>query len=148
MRIPTGILLVVLIGASGCLSRITDPLDRRGSFEDTQMKFTQYVRWGKFEEASKFVDPEMREQFMSYAPKFTDLRFSDYEINGIEMTDELMSATVQVRYTGCLPETSLVHELIHWRLLEATGDPDKGHTDVLWYLDWIISSEFMPCGEG
>ena len=33
MRIPTGILLIVLFGLSGCLARFTDPLDRRGAFE-------------------------------------------------------------------------------------------------------------------
>lgn len=100
MRILTGILLVVLFGVSGCLSRITDPLDRRGSFTDTQERFTQYVRWGKFEEASQFVDPEMRDEFMSFAPKFSDLRFSDYEITSVDIEDGLQSASVDVRFTS------------------------------------------------
>ena len=100
MRMPIGILLVALFGISGCLSMITDPLDRRGQFKDTQTKFTQYVRWGKFEEASKFVDPEIREQFMSYAPDFSDLRFSDYEITSVDIEDGLQSASVDVRFTS------------------------------------------------
>ena len=80
MRISTGILVLVLFGISGCLSVITDPLDRRGEFKEAQTQFTQYVRWGEFQEASKFVDPELREEFMTFAPEFSDLRFSDYEI--------------------------------------------------------------------
>ena len=100
MRIPTGILLIVLFGISGCLSAITDPLDRRGAFEDTQTKFTQYVRWGKFQEASQFVDPEIRAEFMSHAPEFSDLRFSDYEIIGVDIQDGVKSASVEVRFTA------------------------------------------------
>ena len=34
MRIPVGILLTVLIGASGCVSTFSDPLDRRGQRQD------------------------------------------------------------------------------------------------------------------
>ena len=102
MRIPTGILLAVLFGISGCLSAITDPLDRRGEFKDTQTKFTQYVRWGRFQEAAKFIDPELREEFMSCAPEFSDLRFSDYEITRVDIGEGLQSASVEVRYTGYL----------------------------------------------
>jgi hypothetical protein len=124
MRILTGILLVVLFGVSGCLSRITDPLDRRGSFTDTQERFTQYVRWGKFEEASQFVDPEMRDEFMSFAPKFSDLRFSDYEITRIDFQDGIKSASVDVRYTGyrlSMPFERSVDLTEEWTRDEATG---------------------------
>ena len=53
MRIFTGLLMVVVFGVSGCTSILTDPMNRRGKFEDTQEMFTQYMRWGKFEEASQ-----------------------------------------------------------------------------------------------
>ena len=124
MRIPTGILLAVLLGLSGCSSMISDPLDRRGQFEETQEAFTQYVRWGRFEEASRFVDPEMREQFMSCAPEFSDLRFSDYEITEIDMGEGLKSASVQVRYTGyrlSMPVEKTVSLTEEWTRDEATG---------------------------
>ena len=124
MRIPAGILLVVLFSVSGCMSVITDPLDRRGAFEDTQERFTQYVRWGKFEEASQYVDPEMREQFMTFAPEFSDLRFSDYEINRIEIQDGLQSATVHVRFTGyrlSMPFERSVDLTEEWTRDESTG---------------------------
>lgn len=124
MRIATGILLVLLVTAWGCTSLISDPLDRRGQFEDTQAKFTQYIRWGKFEEAARFVDPEMREEFMSCAPEFSDLRFSDYEINQIAIQEGLQSASVDVRYTAyrlSLPVERTVALTERWTRDEATG---------------------------
>jgi len=124
MRIPTGILLAVLFGISGCLSAITDPLDRRGEFKDTQTKFTQYVRWGRFQEAAKFVDPELREEFMSCAPEFSDLRFSDYEITRVDIGEGLQSASVEVRYTGYLlnmPFERSVDLTEEWTRDESTG---------------------------
>ena len=124
MRIPTGILLVVLFGASGCLSTLTDPMDRRGQFKDTQTKFTQYIRWGKFQEASEFVDPELRADFMSYAPEFSDLRFSDYEITRVEIEEGLQSASVDVRYTGyrlSMPFERSVDLTEEWTRDESTG---------------------------
>jgi len=124
MRSPIGILLAVLIGLSGCVSAFTDPMDRRGQFKDTQTKFTQYVRWGKFKEASVFVDPEMREQFMSFAPELSDLRFSDYEITQVDIQDGVMSASVQVRYTGyrlSMPVEKSVNLTEEWTRDEATG---------------------------
>lgn len=124
MRIPTAILLVALFGATGCLSVFTDPLNRRGQFEDTQTKFTQYVRWGKFQEASKYVDPELREEFMSFAPELSALRFSDYEITGVDIQDGLKSASVHVRYTGYrldMPVERSVDLTEEWTRDEETG---------------------------
>ena len=124
MRILTGILLVVLFGISGCLSAITDPLDRRGEFKDTQTKFTQYVRWGRFQEAAEFVDPELREEFMSCAPEFSDLRFSDYEITRVDIEEGLQSASVDVRYKGYLlnmPFERSVDLTEEWTRDESTG---------------------------
>lgn len=124
MRILTGILLAVLFGISGCLSAITDPLDRRGEFKDTQTKFTQYVRWGRFHEAAKFIDPELREEFMSFAPEFSDLRFSDYEITRVDIGEGLQSASVDVRYTGYrlnMPFERSVDLTEEWTRDESTG---------------------------
>ncbi len=124
MRIATGILLMLLVPAWGCSSLISDPFDRRGTFEDTQARFSQYIRWGKFEEASRFVDPEMREEFMSCAPEMSDLRFSDYEINQIAIQEGLKSASVDVRYTAyrlSLPVERTVALTEEWTRDEATG---------------------------
>ena len=124
MRIPTGILLIVLLGISGCLNRITDPLDRRGAFKETQTRFTQYVRWGKFEQAGRFVDPEIRAEFMSYAPSFSDLRFSEYEITRVDIQDGVRSASVDVRITAyrlSMPFERTVDLTEEWKRDDETG---------------------------
>ena len=124
MRIPTGILLIVLFGISGCAASLTDPLDRRGAFKETQTKFTQYVRWGKFEQAGRFVDPELREEFMSYAPTFSDLRFSEYEITRVDIKDGVKSASVDVRITAyrlSMPFERSVDLTEEWTRDDATG---------------------------
>ena len=124
MRIPTGLLMIVLFGVSGCTSMLTDPLDRRGQFEDTHEAFTQYVRWGKFEEASQFVDPGMRARFMAFSPELSDLRFSDYEITRVDIGEKLQSASIEVRFTGyrlSMPIERSVRLVEEWTRDEATG---------------------------
>ena len=124
MRIPFGILLVALVGSLGCSAMIADPLDRRGAFETTQSKFTQYVRWGKFDEASRFVDPEMRDEFLSFAPEASDLRFSDYEITRIDIGEGVRSAFVDVRFTAyrlSMPFERSVKLTEEWTRDEASG---------------------------
>ena len=124
MRIPTGLLLIVLFGISGCALSLTDPLDRRGAFKQTQTKFTQYVRWGKFEQAGRFVDPEIREEFMSYAPGLSDLRFSEYEITRVDIKDGVKSASVDVRITAyrlSMPFERSVDLTEEWTRDDATG---------------------------
>jgi hypothetical protein len=124
MRKATGVLLAVLMGIWGCASMITDPMDRRGHFEDTHTDFTQYIRWGKFEDASRFVDPELREEFMSCSPEQSDLRFSDYQINRVDMDEEFTSASVAVRYTAYrlgYPVERSVELTEEWTRDETTG---------------------------
>jgi hypothetical protein len=124
MRIPIGILLIVLFGISGCALSLTDPLDRRGAFKQTQTRFTQYVRWGKFEQAGRFVDPELREEFMSYAPELSDLRFSEYEITRVDIKDGVKSASVDVRITAyrlSMPFERSVDLTEEWTRDDATG---------------------------
>ena len=124
MRIFTGLLMVVVFGVSGCTSILTDPMNRRGKFEDTQEMFTQYMRWGKFEEASQFVDPGLRAQFMAFSPELSDLRFSDYEITRVDIGEELLSASVAVRFTGyrlSMPVERSVSLVEEWTRDEETG---------------------------
>ena len=124
MRIPCGLLMIVLFGVSGCVSLFTDPLDRRGQFEDTQERFIQYIRWGNFEEASQFVDPAMRARFMAFSPELSDLRFSDYEITRVDIGEELRTASVEVRFTGyrlSMPIERSVSLVEQWTRDEETG---------------------------
>jgi hypothetical protein len=74
--------------------------DKRVAFEESQKRFTQYVRWGKIAKASEYVVPEIREEFLALTPELTDLRLTDWEVLDMDVDDDLAHATVDVRYTG------------------------------------------------
>jgi len=91
--------LGLALAALGCAS-LTDPLHRRSNFEDTQQRFTQYVRWGDMARASEYVEPELRDAFLSLGPEFSEIRFTDYEILHMDIAAGTREATVDVRYSG------------------------------------------------
>jgi len=89
--------LTALLG--GCAG--IDLLGRRSSFDETQKTFTQYIRWGRFEEASALIQPDLRSAFLDLAPELSDLRFTNYEILHVDLDqDTLAKATVEVRFQG------------------------------------------------
>jgi len=89
----------LLATLSGCAS--IDPLGRRSDFDDIQRNFTQYIRWGKFKEASQLLEPELRSDFLDLAPQLSDLRFTDFEILDVDLDQKtLAKATVEVRFEG------------------------------------------------
>jgi hypothetical protein len=96
-------LLAVLVGSIGlgCAYgeiRWKDPLGRKKALEESQKRYTDLVRWSAFDKAVRYVDPEVREEFLDIAPSFEQLRFSDYEIVPIEIDQETGEATVEVTY--------------------------------------------------
>jgi hypothetical protein len=115
-------------------------LDRRGKFEDTQERFTQCIRWGNFEEASQYLDPGLRARFMAFSPELSDLRFSDYEITRVDIGEELLTASVEVRFTGyrlSMPVERTVNLVEEWTRDEETGvwtvklDIEKLHNSLV-----------------
>ena len=53
----------------------------------------------------------------------------------------LQAAKIQVVYEGDLADSSLVHELIHWRLNKMYGHGDFHHSVVDWLLEDIVNEE-------
>jgi hypothetical protein len=101
-RIRAFAVLALLGGAlpvAACVSP-NDLMDRKGRLEETQLSYTQHVRWGELEKASAYVDPELRDDYRSHAAAFETIRITDYEIGNIEYDDGLASATVEVTYRG------------------------------------------------
>lgn len=92
-------LALALLGAlAGCAS--LDPLQRKQGFEESHKRFTQYVRWGKISQASHFVEPELRNEFLGMTPELTQMRFTDYEILHADIDGSWKTATVDVRISG------------------------------------------------
>lgn len=96
MRVLTVLLLVATL--VGCQS-LTDPLGRQDALEDSQKRYTDFVRWGDLERASRYVDPESREQFLKRLPDFEHIRVTDFDVQDIEYEGE-DEVSVVVTYHG------------------------------------------------
>lgn len=122
-------LVAALALLAGCAA--LDPLQRKQSFEDSHKRFTQYMRWGKIADASAYVEPELRSEFLSLAPDIADMRFTDYEILSADVADGWQSAVVDVRISGY--RSSWPVERTH--VLTETWRRDG--------LDWLVSLDMQ-----
>lgn len=107
--------LVGLVGAgiSGCATFPLDPFEFTRSLSESQRKYTQYVRWGEFELASRFVDADLRADYLAKLEPFeASIRLGDYEIRQIDYDDEKLNADVDVTYEG-YHLSSLVVKTVH-----------------------------------
>lgn len=117
--------LALALAATGCVSP-SDPLSHMDSLEYAQKRYTEAIRWGDLERAARYVDPEMRDDFLALSEAFEDIRITDYEIGEVEMADEeKLHAEVSVTYKGyALPyyvENS-TRDLQVWQRVESLGD--------------------------
>ena len=95
IRIAGALVALVFITNTGCINMLADPLGRRSSLKEAQLKYTQAVRWGNLEKASEFVDPELREEFLGLLEAFERIRVTDYDIGAIQYeSSELAKVTV------------------------------------------------------
>jgi len=124
---------VALLGASACTT-LQDPLGRRSDLKEEQRRYTNFVRWGELEAASRFVAPDAREDFAAMASTLGAIRFTDYEASELEFAED-GSATAVVVYRGYRLSTAIdrpLSETQRW-----TRDPDTG-----WRVrsDWSVDA--------
>lgn len=96
-RLCVGMLGALLLLGCGTLGATLDPWGHSEDLEEAQLRYTQFVRWGDFERASDFVDPELRDQFLHQSQQFHSVRFTEYRIHSVDMSDK-ESATARVSY--------------------------------------------------
>ena len=94
---PIAVLLLVSMLVA-CQS-VTDPLGRQEALEDSQKRYTDFVRWGDLERASRFIDPERRDDFLDQIPRFEHFRVTDFDVQDIEYDGE-DEVQVVVTYHG------------------------------------------------
>jgi hypothetical protein len=128
-------LLLLLGSAAGCVQMFADPLGREFSFNDSQRQYTNYLRWGEIEKASTFVDPALRQDFLSQAPVFEGLRITDYEIGAIDYTGDI--ANVTVTYAGYTLANAVEHRI---REKQTWYREDNSNT-------WRVRSDIAVFGE-
>ena len=87
------------LGLAACVSP-SDPWEHRDALVRTQKRYTEAIRWGNLEQAARYVDPELRDEFLSLSSSFEQVRFTDYEIGELDLADEFERAAVDVTYRG------------------------------------------------
>jgi hypothetical protein len=89
---------LTLLASAGCASTFADPTGRLTALETAQRRYTQLVRWGEIRRASEYVEPDLREEFMSYEPFFEQIRFTDTEAEDVALDPSEDTASVAVTY--------------------------------------------------
>jgi hypothetical protein len=91
---------MALLFGMGCASTLTDPTGRFNSLEEAQRRYTKLVRWGELKRASLYVEPELRDEFLTYAPVFDKIRITDTETDEVRLDPGESSASIEVIYHG------------------------------------------------
>ncbi|HTF35840.1 MAG TPA: hypothetical protein VK714_19315 [Myxococcota bacterium] len=123
-----GAACLALTLASCAAVRSWDLMDTRGDFQDNQRQYTQYVRWGAFEQARQFVAKDAIERWDASRPLLSDVRFTEYTTQSNEFDIEKMTATVRVTYNG-YKVNSLVERTVEEKQ-EWSRDPVTGQWQV------------------
>lgn len=114
--------LAALLFASGCAQlQDVDWMGHRHELERTQKRYTHFVRWGEFEQASQSVPPADRGAYLEAMRAFGDLRFTDYETMTPVYGPDGREASVEVVYHAYSPRTlqeQTYREVQEWRLGE------------------------------
>lgn len=127
---------LTVISSFGCAFgefRPDDPFKRQYSLELAQKRYSDLVRWSKFEEAALFVEPEERQAYRSRMPDFREVRFTEHETAPWMLDEEMRNVVIEVTYRGYSMRTPIeleVHETQTW------SREGKGN-------DWKVVSEFM-----
>jgi len=117
--IRIGLLACFALCVASCAS-LRDPLGRRDALNMAQKQYTEAIRWGYFDRARAFVEPEQRAEFEKLEPLFEDIRFTDSETGEIEMHED--EAYVTVTYRGYAEATQVertFREEQHWKRVDS-----------------------------
>ena len=72
-------------------------MDPASGFGRTQSRYTALMKWGQLEEASEFVEPEIRGEFEALAAELSQVRIIDYSVRDVEFSQARTRATATVR---------------------------------------------------
>ena len=112
-----GLVLLTQFGCAFGEFRPDDPFKRQYDLEMAQERYSDLVRWAKYDEASHFIAPEARRAFRESMPDFEEIRFTEHETHAWELDEEKRNAVIEVTYTGytmAVPFEFEVHETQTW----------------------------------
>jgi len=134
-RALVAIATLTMASSFGCAFgefRPDDPFSRQYSLERAQKRYSDLVRWSKFDEASLFVEVDGRQAYQARMPDFREVRFTEHESAPWKLDEEMRNVTIEVTYRGYSMRTPIeieVHETQTWTR-EGKGN------------DWTVTSEF------
>ena len=111
---------LLALNALGCAFgeiRPSDPFDRELTLDRMQHQYTTMVRFSEFDKAQQYVHDDHKEAFMDRMKALEDARFTDFDSEDPEPSDDLRSATVRVTYkvyTPYMPYEVEVEETQVW----------------------------------
>jgi len=149
MRILAGLTLALSsLALCGCMLAVeavgvaTYPLNKKGKFDVAQKKYTTNIRYGLYDDALGFVEPEQQTRFRDEMDRLREVRFSDYRIDSIQMNPTRTEATAHVLLRGywlSSPFEQEVRAVQKWR----RAAPSQN-----WYVtpDWTALLKPPPAG--
>jgi hypothetical protein len=99
-RIMVAVMVMSLAMGLGCASTLADPTGRYNSLEEAQRRYTELIRWGEIKRASQYVEPELREEFVSYVLVFEQIRITDTNTDEVRLDPGETTASIDVIYHG------------------------------------------------
>ena len=140
MRTAALWIAAIAIGLTACVSP-HDPWERKEALKLAQRKYAEGLRWGNLEKSAKYVDPDMRDDFLALAGAFDSVRITDYDIGEVDLDEEtLAKAEVDVTYRGyVLPQflERRVREHQVWYRDDASGSEWRVRPQLDVMLDGI-----------
>jgi len=97
------LLLLAPLFTGACAALFPNSLEER--LHDSQLHYTQCVRWSNFEKAEGFVVPEAREGFLTQANQLGNMRVTDYRLRSVDIGPDKRSATARVTYIAYRPSS-------------------------------------------
>ena len=100
MRVAAFGIAAIALGLAACVSP-NDPWERERALQLAQKAYLEALRWGNLEKASRYVDPDQREEFLALADSFEIVRITDYDIGEVDLDRETLAhAECDVTYRG------------------------------------------------
>ena len=131
------LLALPLLASTGCISVFVDawvdPMGRKAALRSSQREYTKLVRWGDVEGAARYVHPEAREKFLSFAPAFAAIRVSDFDMGEIDYGPGEATATARVTYRAYSLSTFVEKEIRETQQWERLG---RGN-------EWVVRPELQ-----
>lgn len=124
--------LLTAFAASGCATVM--PGRDQYAFEECQRRYTQYVRWARFDDAVAFVQPDAVPGFVEQISKLGDLRLTNYRVRSMNLDPATSTATVLVSYYAYKPSTPL----------PIAFDETQSWERVPMSRAWLVRSSFTP----